>query len=91
MNNIVQSHEIHKSKGLHVANKFKKPHIKYYDNKMNVRLAAHTVSPSLIFCEELGLVKNLKLTAEFCQYINNVFDLKNCQNCKRLCFFTINE
>lgn len=95
--NIVQLHEIQESKGLHAANKLRKPHIKYYDNKMNVRLAAQTlsssVSSSLLFCEELGLMKNVKPTAEFCQYMNNTFDLLNCRNklCKGDYAFPINE
>lgn len=64
---------------------------------MNVRLAAQTlsssVSSSLLFCEELGLMKNVKSTTEFGQYMNNVFDLLNCRNklCKDDYAFPINE
>lgn len=51
---------------------------------MNVRLAAQTlsqsVSSSLLFCEELKLLSGVKPTAEFCEIINNVFDLLNCRN-----------
>jgi len=38
-------------------------------------------------------MKNVKATAEFCQYMNNVFDLLNCRNklCKCDYAFPINE
>jgi len=39
---IVDLLEIQNSKGLHSANKFKKTHVRYHENKMNVRLAAQT-------------------------------------------------
>jgi len=59
---IVQLLEIQESKGLHAANEFKnKNHIRYFKNKMNVRLAAQTlsssVSSSLKFCEQLNILK----------------------------------
>lgn len=83
-NYIVKLQELQESKGLHPANKLKKTHIRYFENKMNVRLAAQTlsqsVSSSLLFCEELKLLSGVKPTAEFCEIMNNVFDLLNCRN-----------
>jgi len=81
---IADLHRIQESKGLHAANKLKKPHIQYYENKMNVRLCVQTlsasVSSSLLFCEQLNLINEVKATAEFCQIFNDAFDLLNCRN-----------
>jgi len=53
-NYINELQNIQESKGLHAANKLKKTHIHYYENKMNVRLAVQTLSASvssgLLFC-----------------------------------------
>jgi len=43
-NHIVKLQELQDSKDLHAANKFKKSLIRYYVNKMNVCLAAQTLS-----------------------------------------------
>lgn len=81
---IVQLLEVQESKGLHAANKLKKNHIRYYENKMNVRLAAQTlsssVSSSLKFCEQLNVLKGTSATSEFCEIFNDAFDITNCRN-----------
>uniref|UniRef100_A0A2S2P4E2 THAP domain-containing protein 9 n=1 Tax=Schizaphis graminum TaxID=13262 RepID=A0A2S2P4E2_SCHGA len=81
---IVDLLEIQNSKGLHSANKLKKTHVRYYENKMNVRLAAQTlsssVSSSLKFCEHLNLLKETNPTAIFCEVFNDAFDITNCRN-----------
>lgn len=83
-NDIVTLQEIQESRGLHAANKLKKCHIRYFENKMNVRLAVQTlscsVSSSLIFCEELQLITEARSTAQFCKMFNDAFDLCNCRN-----------
>ncbi|KAF0709265.1 THAP-type domain-containing protein, partial [Aphis craccivora] len=75
---------IQETKGLHAANKLKKNHINYFENKMSVRLAVQTlsssVSSSLLFCERLNLIPNAKPTADFCKIFNDVFDVCNCRN-----------
>lgn len=75
---------IQEAQGLHAADKFKKTHIHYFKNKMNVRLAAQTLSSSvssaLMFCEELKLMSGCKATAEFCKIFNDAFDILNCRN-----------
>lgn len=74
-------------KGLHLAIKIRRKHINFTNEKMKVRLTAQTFSSSIAnalkTCEE-----DLKLiqfqgaipTAEFCQIINNIFDLLNSRN-----------
>lgn len=53
---------IQETKGLHAANKLKRSHINYFENKMSLRLAVQTlsssVSSSLLFCERLNLIPN---------------------------------
>lgn len=75
---------IQETKGLHAANKLKKNHINYFENKMSVKLAVQTlsssVSSSLLFCERLNLIPNAKPTAHFCKIFNDVFDVCNCRN-----------
>jgi len=81
---IKELQNIQESKGLHAANKLKKTHISYYENKMNVRLAVQTLSASvssgLLFCIELKLLSGSKPTSEFCKMFNDVFDILNCRN-----------
>uniref|UniRef100_A0A2S2NKA9 THAP domain-containing protein 9 n=1 Tax=Schizaphis graminum TaxID=13262 RepID=A0A2S2NKA9_SCHGA len=69
-------------KGLRAGTKITVRHIKYTDGKMNVRLAAQTLSQSvadaLMFLKdtEPGF-KNVDATVEFVTYMNNAFDILN--------------
>jgi len=88
---------IQETKGLHAANKLKKNHINYFENKMSVRLAVQTlsssVSSSLLFCKRLNLIPNAKQTADFCKLFIDVFHVCNCRNKlgKGDYFFPVNE
>jgi len=83
-NHLVCMQNIQESRGLHAANKLKKSHINYYENKMNVRLAAQTLSSSvssaLLYYEELKLMTGTQASAEFCKFFNDAFDILNCRN-----------
>lgn len=39
-----------------------------------------SVSSSLLFCEQLNLINEVKAIAKFCQILNDAFDLLNCRN-----------
>lgn len=70
--------------GLHAANKLRQKHIRFFENKMNVRLAVQilssSVSSALLLCEKLNNLKDIKGSAEFCKIFNDAFDLCNCRN-----------
>lgn len=73
--------------GLTMANKFTQRHLQFQKNIMNVRLAAQTFSSSIAtalqYREEerkLEEFSGARPTAEFCTYINNIFDILNCRN-----------
>lgn len=70
------------SEGLRVATKLTNRHINYFNEKMNVRLAAQVLSDSV--CDALlylnGTDPNFQgclATAEFCKIFNNAFDILN--------------
>lgn len=71
---------------LHLATKIRSKHINYYKEKMKVKLAAQTLSESvakaLIYCNEQKIpnFENTHTTSEFCQQINNIFDVLNTRN-----------
>ena len=72
------------SQGLKAANNLKQEHIEWKDNKMNVRIAAQTlsnsVSTALRYCQEdlqLPQFANAEGTAKFCSVINDAFDILN--------------
>ena len=69
------------------ANKLKKKHILWAKHKMNVRLAAQTLSSSVasaidFLCEEvnLGEFVGSEATSDFIKRIDTLFDLLNSQN-----------
>ncbi|KAB0798505.1 hypothetical protein PPYR_09498 [Photinus pyralis] len=73
--------------GLHAANKLSNRHINFKNEKMNVKLAAQTLSSSvasaLLYCEKqikLPEFQGAESTAYFCEIINNAFDLLNSRN-----------
>lgn len=68
--------------GLRAGTKLTSRHIQYFDEKMNVRLAAQTMSQSV--ADALIFLKSsepefcdIDATAEFIIYINNAFDILN--------------
>jgi len=74
-----------KQEGLKVATKLSHKHVYYFNEKMNVKLAAQVLSTSvsnaLTFCESLDTkFKNSKPTAEFCKLMNDAFDILNCRS-----------
>lgn len=71
----------------HLANKLRKKHIYFNNDIMKVSIAAQTLSSSvakaLDFCrEDLGLpeFKEAGATSEFCQNVNDSFDILNSRN-----------
>lgn len=72
--------------GLQAGNKLNQRHIEYQNEKMNVKFGAQTLSNSvasaLLACKEIGLpgFLNVEDTAEFCNNINDYFDILNSRN-----------
>jgi len=68
-----------------VATKLSSRHIFYFNEKMNVKLAAqvlnNSVSNALKCCDLLGdsSFKGCQGTAEFCALVNNALDIMNCR------------
>jgi hypothetical protein len=86
---ICQLNNLQKKEGLHAANKLTQKHINFTDNRMNVKLAAQTlsesVSNSLLFVKNIGLPQfaactTATATAKFCQNENDAFDILNNRN-----------
>lgn len=74
-----------KEEGLKTATKLSHKHIYYYNEKMNVRLAtqllSNSVSKGLLLCQSLdSKFKDSGPTAEFCQFMNDAFDILNCRS-----------
>ncbi|CAB4019071.1 DNA transposase THAP9 [Paramuricea clavata] len=82
-NYITELYNVQKSDVLHLGNKLKTKHIKWHNQKMNVAIAAQTLSNSV--AAGLMYLKNIKVpqfldsdeTAEFILKINNLFDILN--------------
>ena len=79
--------------GLHLANKMRKSHIFYSNQKMKVKLAtqlfSQSVAHSLEYCNEilkLEQFKDSEPTVKFIRYINNLFDILNSRNLHQLDF-----
>uniref|UniRef100_A0A2S2PS39 THAP domain-containing protein 9 n=1 Tax=Schizaphis graminum TaxID=13262 RepID=A0A2S2PS39_SCHGA len=73
---------IEQQEGLRAGTKLTKRHIEFHNEKMNVRLAAQTLSDSV--ADALSYLKNqndlfgdVEPTVEFIRYINNAFDILN--------------
>lgn len=47
--------------------------------KLPTQVLSSSVSNALKFCESLGIFQNPNLTAEFCLFMNNAFDILNCR------------
>lgn len=79
---IKQLYELEREQGLRAGTKLTKRHINFHNEKMNVRLAAQTLSKSV--ADALTYLKNTNEdfkgagpTAEFISFINNAFDILN--------------
>lgn len=78
--------DLQENEGLHAGTKLTKKHINFNDNRMNVKLAAQTLSErvynALQFVEQLHIpqFQGCLPTAQFVFLFNNVFDLLNCRN-----------
>ncbi|KYQ49628.1 THAP domain-containing protein 9, partial [Trachymyrmex zeteki] len=89
--NIVSLQKLQEDEDLLCATKLKKKHIMYHKSRMNVKLAAQTLSESvsaaLTFCQECvpGPFKHPDKTALFCQTFNDAFDILNVRNCTNVC------
>lgn len=76
--------EFQTSQNLNLGNKVNKRHIEYATNKMNVRLAAETLSNSTANSFEYLDIQmknenfaNSEPTVKYCRVINNLFDIMN--------------
>lgn len=83
---FVKLNNIQQNDCFHLANKLTSKHIQWFKNKMNVKLAAQTLSESCaIAMEQLYEdghpdFADCIATAKFCRIINNIFDCLNCRN-----------
>lgn len=87
---IYNLNEIQKAEGVHLANKITERHIKYMENKMNVRLAvqslSNSVGDSLTLLRPATDIETLDYnfsdsqgTSTFCKHFNDIFDFFNCR------------
>lgn len=83
---IVNLVTLQNEKGLNFGNKLTKTHIEFNANKMNVRLAAETLSNStanaIEFLDDemkLDLFKNSKGSTKYCRVFNNLYDIMDCK------------
>ncbi|ELU12663.1 hypothetical protein CAPTEDRAFT_39725, partial [Capitella teleta] len=78
---IAALHSLQEKEGLRAANKLTKGHIQFENRKMNVKLAAQTLSRSvasgLRFAEESNSLMDCSGTIEFCEIIDHLFDVFN--------------
>lgn len=89
--NIVSLQKLQETEGLKAGTKLTKRHILYKNSKMNVKLAAQTLSDSvstaLKFCNQYfpNQFKNAEETALFCSIFNDAFDILNVRSkfCKK--------
>lgn len=85
---IVNLHKLQESEGLHLANKLRAAHISWFRKKMNVRLAAQTLSESvassLDFARKEGLdgFEDCEETIKFIKVFDQLFDVLNSRNLK---------
>jgi len=84
---IVKLHNFQEEEGLWAGNKLKKRHIKWEQNKMNVSLAAQTLSTSIadsldFLREDLKMTDFLQseATSEFIRIFDSLFDTFNSKN-----------
>lgn len=81
---IIKLCELQESEGLHLANKLRRQHIKFFKQKMKVNLVtqllSRSVAESLTFCKDnlnLDDFKNCDVTIHFIIIMNDAFDVLN--------------
>lgn len=79
--------KLQEESGLHCATRLRSRHIKYFREKMKVKLAVQTLSASvadaLEYCDkDLNILsfRNSDATVKFCRNMNNIFDILNIRN-----------
>ena len=84
---ILQLHKLQEEEGLRAGNKLKRQHVEWFRNKMNVSVAAQTLSTSVadsldFLREDLKMesFKNSAATAEFLRLFDSLFDVFNSRN-----------
>lgn len=84
---IVKLHELQEAEGLRAGNKLRKRHIEWERHKMNVSVAAQTLSASVadaldFLREDLQLdeFQGSEATSEFIRLFNSLFDVFNSKN-----------
>lgn len=84
---IIELVKLQDAETLHAANKVRKRHAYFANEKMKVNLAAQVLSNSvadaLTFLEhdlQISTFKNASATATFCKHFNDMFDLLNSRN-----------
>ena len=84
---IERLYKLQSNEGIHAANKLKRHHIEWKQQKMKVKLAAQTLSQSvadaLLFCENKLKLKEFQgcgPTINLIQFIDKGFDLLNSRN-----------
>lgn len=83
-------HEVQDKEKLHLANKLRKNHIYYKNQKMKVRLASqlfsNSVADALQFCGELQIAdfKDVAGTIGFLRTLNDLFDILNSRHMAQL-------
>lgn len=84
-------HKLQNTEHFHLANKLRKHHVNFHNQKMKVKLAtqllSNSVATSLDFCRETLKIADFKkssATAEFTRIFNDLFDVFNSRNLKQL-------
>lgn len=84
---IKELNNIQKKEGLHLATKLTNKHINFNNHRMNVKIAAQTLSLSvasaLLYLKEanyMNVFKDVAATSLFCKTFNDIFDVLNTKN-----------
>ena len=89
---FVSLHKLQQAEGLHLGNKLRASHIEWFKKKMNVKVAAQTLSDSvatsLEFCakENFSEFKGCEETITFIRMFDKLFDILNSRNLKSFGF-----
>jgi hypothetical protein len=79
---LVELHNLHDTEGLRLANKLKKTHINWKQQKMKVNLAAQSLSSSVADALECDVKQQqgCEATVEFIKMFDHLFDILNSRN-----------
>jgi hypothetical protein len=89
---IVNLHKLQDTEGLHLANRLRASHILWFKKKMNVRLAAQTLSESVASSLQFALSENFtgfegcEETINFIRIFDRLFDVMNSRNLKAFAY-----